>query len=172
MTEKKSATAIIVPQGTLVALEQGLSARVFPMGFAHIQRFSGDLGRVALALVQALEHDKAASEMEVGAAVAAQALPVLVAEAMDLVLACTRFESNGEPAEVKFEDLPHWWAPPIIEAWLVESFGEEKKRDPWVRAIESTIARVTGAEVKISGMLSKAWSSLATSFGTSSEDSK
>jgi len=161
---------IIFPQGRVIELMDDVTVRVMPMGFIHIRRFSDDLARVAAAIMDAVEIDPTKSETEIGAYIAAQAIPLLMGNCVEMISACLVFEKGGELAHADLNRLPHYYAPPIIEAWLDESFGSEEKRSPWVRAINQVIARVTGNEkFQISGTLSKLWSSLATKLPTSSE---
>lgn len=122
--------------GTNVPLEDGSSATVFPMGFLHISKFSKELTFALTTLSRVAIPVDATAEQKT-AAIAAQMVPYIANNLLDLVSDCTKF-SNPERG---FENLAHWEVPEIIEAWIEESFGSEKKWKPWVATVERILNR-------------------------------
>jgi len=146
-------------------LEGQAEALVFPLGFRHLKQFNDKITRVLIYISNHVKIPDSASEEEAFNRVLTEAVPILLTDMLDLLEECVRFNPNG----IKFDDLPHWDVPIIIEEWLTESFGEPKKRDPWRRAIESTVARFTGQEMSLSQIFSKGSSPQDGPIETSSE---
>lgn len=144
--------------------------RVSPLGFRQLPKFISRVGVASSHIANALKG------VEVGAGVPSDKLggiilqsiaPFVLQNAMDLFIECVEVvdagadgaSAAGAPAALAQSDLldriPHWEFPPLIEAWLVESFGEEKKWKPWITALENLIKRTTGQDISITSMLSE-----------------
>src|SRR5262245_51647261 len=123
----------------------GATAVVFPIGLRHLQKFSKEIAGLVgyLATVQVKSEEPRGLGLQYARAMA----PFLMQNMLGLVAECVRLE----PPELKItlQDLPHWELPPIIEAWVQENFGEEKKWHPWLAAVESVIRTATGKDVRI-----------------------
>lgn len=142
----------ILPEARRVSVLGGKAdALVFPLGVVHLRKFNERISKALLFIARNIRVPEKASTEQIGIAVLSEIVPLLMTDLLDLLMECVRFSPNG----VKMDDLAHWDLPPIIEMWIEESFGTEEKRDPWKRAIESTVARMTGQEISISAMLSK-----------------
>lgn len=151
--------------GRVVQLEKGLAATVFPPGLLHIRKFSRDVVGLGMALADSVGKlkDKAGQSQ----ALVQQLLPFLLTNALDLVAECVRVDGPGGKT-YKIAELPHWLLPPILEAWVEESFGDEAKVRPWKAAIEKTVERATGSKLTISEMLRRDSSPPDTAARTSS----
>ena len=124
---------------------------VFPMGLAHIQKFSSAIGRatsrfIGIGGLPSLGEDGRlqfdATKMSVAIALVVE---IITQDLMELVLACVHPPEDGPPVS----SLAHWHLPPIIEAWILENFGSEDQLHPWIQVMERTILRVTGKRVSI-----------------------
>lgn len=144
-------TKVLNP-GTQVLIGEGgeaVVATVHPMGRAHMAQFAGNIAGV-LRHVMSMKVDPNDKDMQ--AAVVMQLLPIVLADLMDLVGACTTFDHEG----LTIDDLPHYMLPELAETWIVESFGEERKWRPWVTVVERLTKRFTGKELNLAGMMKKA----------------
>lgn len=151
--------------GVEVVLESGAVAKVFPLGFKHIRKFSTQISGALLTLMNQkipanIAKDPAAAKAFQDA-MFAKIVPYVLTNLLDLLEDCVVLEG------AKVEDLPHWEVAKITEVWVIESFGEEKKRRPWVAAVENIFAQVTGEKRQISEIFSPSSSSPATVAKTS-----
>lgn len=145
--------------GRPVPLQCGLSVTVYPIGYRHLKKFSGLIGR-GLAMLADQAGSLSGAEDGVRARVVMQSLlPLVLADGLELL---------GECVDTKLDDLPHWEIAPLAEAWVLESFGQENKYRPWLQAIENTVSNFTGKPFSISETLSKLSSPAATDSTTSS----
>ena len=152
---------ILLP-GESFKSDVGATVTVYPMGVVHLKRFAGQIA-TALSIIGKTQYRKGASQKEIGAQIAAAIAPFLISEAMDLLEACVKID----PSEVKFQELPHWDVPVVVQMWLEASFGDEKKWRPWVTAIDVAMTKVTGTKFSTLEMLSKPSSQQATQEQTS-----
>jgi hypothetical protein len=156
--------------GRVVVLDdkKKLTAIVFPPALNHVRAFSRDVVGAAMALMKAVadtkKNDDATQRM---VQVLTTMVPYILTNAMDLVSKCTRIECPGSEG-LTLEKLPHWYAPPVVEAWIEEAFGDETKVRPWKAAIETLMSKSTGKKFSISEMLSQLSSPRATAGTTSS----
>lgn len=141
----------------------GVDVTVYPMGVVHLKKFSNQIA-TAMSIVGRTPIKKGASQKEIGGQIAATLAPFLLTEAMDLIEACVKISEKS----VKFDDLPHWDMPKIVELWIEQSFGDEKKWRPWVTAIDRAVTKATGSPFSILEMLSSSSSQLVTPAPTSS----
>lgn len=142
-------------------------ATVYPLGFRHLRRFSKDVTGAINAVVGMRVPENLRSDPAAAAAftnrVLMQLVPYAIDNLLDLVKECVVFKDGV--AEV--DDLPHWHVATLVEAWIIESFGEEKKWRPWIAAVENVYAQVTGNRKKITEIFSRDSSSPATDASTS-----
>lgn len=171
---------ILFPTGVRVELEDNKCAYVFPMGMRHVRRVKSSV-QEAIETLSNTQVSKDASDTEKFSAVAASMVPFLTGELFDLVALTTvlgRMDGDGDSAkfipnyEYPMDLLPHWDVPVLAEAWWELNFATEGKRKPWIRAIESTVKRLTGVTFQISDWWSKTSSSLGTVLKTSLSDTK
>ena len=155
--------------GTRIKLEDGidLEITVYPLGVKHVKKFTDDIARIVNAS-QRIKVEKGGDQKKIAEQFVMGLVPIIMTDALDLVKECTVIEPQGAAT---FDELPHWVLPGIADAWIQESFGEEKKWRPWVTLIEKTITRVTGKPFSISEIWSKASSQTDTLSTTSSEGS-
>lgn len=144
--------------GEIVELERGIRAVVFPPGLVHLRRFSSDVVAVAVAVG---EHARKPGD------IASRLIPYLISNASSMLSECVRIEVPGG-LRVKFEELPHWLVPPVLERWVDISFGDEAKLRPWKAAVEKMVEKATGRPFSISEIWSKRSSPQDTPDGTSS----
>lgn len=173
----------LFPGRSLPVADGRALATVYPLGLVHLKRFGaqiatalqllaavplprdpdpaeyeGDPGRQALALA-----DYEARRREYGQALLRRLGPFLLDQALDLVRDCVVLEAaeQGAPAPT-WEQLPHWDFPAIAEAFVAESFDEERKWRPWLEALEGAVTKVTGKPFSISEITSSSSSAPAT----------
>lgn len=137
--------------GKEITLESGLVVTVYPLGFRHIQKFNQAIANAIS--VAGLAVRPGMSEKEMSNAIIAQMIPHALTHLLDLFKECVSFE----PKEVSIDDLSHWELPALMEAWIMESFGDPKKYRPWIDMMKNLLLRFTGKTDlnQISGMLSK-----------------
>lgn len=144
-----------------------LHAVVYPLGFKHLRRFSKDVTGAIMAMVGTRVPDNLKNDPVAAAAfsnrIMMQLIPYAIDNLLDLVKECVTFETKG----FEIDELPHWHVATLVEAWIIESFGEEKKWRPWIAAVENVYAQVTGTPKKISEIFSKGSSLPATDAKTS-----
>ncbi len=135
--------------GRPIALS-GYEATVYPMGVKHVRKFLERVLAIADAIgIVARRPDE--SERQHVERISAELIPFALKNAFDIISECVVL-----PDGAKLDDVPQWDLPPIVEAWIYESFGEEKKWRPWVALLESALARFSGGEpVSISEMWSR-----------------
>ena len=148
----------------IVDLGDGVTARVYPMGLAHVREFYNEIGLVlgsVLGMLRPgeLQRDGAHEHIVV------MSLPLITQHLMGLVNKCVAID--GRDGAVSIDDLPHWDLPQILHAWAMENFGEERKWRPWVEAVESVLQQITGERISILETLSKSLSPQATASQTS-----
>jgi len=142
----------ILPEAARVPILGGKAeALVFPLGIKHLRKFNERISKVLMFAARNVKVEANADDGAIAAALVSEIGPLMMTDLFDLLEECVRFSPNG----VKFDDLPQWEFPPILEKWIDESFGTPEKRDPWMRAIETTVARFTDEPFSISAMLSK-----------------
>lgn len=166
--KNKDAEGITPAAKRVPVLEGRAEALVFPLGVIHLRKFNERISKVITFIARNIRFREGATTDEIGMQIMAEVAPLMMTDLFDLLLECVRFHPNT----VKMDELPHWDLPPIVEAWIDESFGTPEKRDPWKRAIERTVARMTGEEFSISEMLSKDSSPEAGASQTSPESAK
>jgi len=140
--------------GKEIVLNDQVVAIVFPLGFKHIRKFSRDISGALLTLMNSQIPENIRDDSKAQKRLTDQMFQTLIPYAidnlLDLISECIKFK----PEEVKIDDLPHWDVAKLIEAWIIESFGEEKKYLPWIAAVENIFAQVTGEKKSISEIFS------------------
>lgn len=156
--------------GKVVELETArgkIAVKVYPLGFKHLRKFSKNITGALLALLGG-DVGKGVSDPVARAALGqrlmGQVIPYVIDNLLDLLEECVVFQDG---LDITMDELPHWEVAKLIEVWLTESFGEEKKWRPWVAAVENLYATATGSRKSISEIFSKASSSPATVAPTS-----
>gem|GEM_PF-4984696 len=91
-------------------------------------------------------------------------LPVLVDEAVNLIA------GSVSGIDLMDEHCPCEVLAQVAEAWLLESFGSEKRIRPWIAAAKTTFAALMSNKSSISAMQSIFSSATGTTPGTSSSD--
>ena len=164
----KLAVEMLFPGRSIsVDASRGITAIVYPPGIVHIRQFSRDIVSGVMAIVGSMTTNKGAAQAEKTKALLAQLVPFVLTNLIDLVGECTRLECKAAP-NLKLADLPHYLVPPIVQAWVEESFIGENKLLPWKAAIEALIEKATGKPTSISEMVSNFSSPPATPAKTSS----
>lgn len=158
---------ILFPGRDVQVLDGRASVTVYPLALRHARKFSRELIAVIAAVSElpAKDLSKIAGDKSAAAEIMAVLGPTLLSSLIDLVEECTRFRPSEElaaellaagadAAAVKIGDLPHYDLPPIVEAWLEESFLGGKWM-PWVRAVEDLVQRATGSRPDFSGAIER-----------------
>ena len=133
--------------------EQGepIVATISPLKVRHLRQFREEIGRTIRDLetlginfgeIAAMPEDQRNAKITALIPIAA---PVFVEHCVPLIQACTIGVDVG--------DLEHFLFPPLLVAWMEESFGGGRHR-PWIAAAETVLRSLTGTEVKLSSMLS------------------
>jgi len=93
-----------------------------------------------------------------------KALPVVISEAVDLMA------SSVSGIDLMDPHCPSEVLAQVAQAWLIESFGSEKRIRPWIAAAKTTLAALTSNRSSISAMQSIFSSATGTAPTTSSSD--
>ena len=131
----QSVEDVLLGTGAKFDIEGGGHVIVHPLGITHIKRFSGAIAKIVSAAMRFFQGES--TDMK---AVGAIALPIVMAEAVDLVEACCVC------VDCEWKSLPHWEFPPIAEAWIEMSFGSEKAVTGWTKLVEAIVRRFAGDE--------------------------
>lgn len=133
--------------------EQGdpITVTVSPLKVRHLRQFREEIGRtirdleglgIDFANIASLPEDQRGAKITSLIPIAA---PVFVEHCVPLIQACTSGVDVG--------DLEHFLFPPLLVAWIEESFGAGRHL-PWIAAAETVLRSLTGTEVTLSSMLS------------------
>ena len=171
MSDDSKDLRVLFP-GTVVDLPEGFSVTVYPLAFKQIKEFADKVAS-GIAMLTATSVPKASAgatpkqktqvEKVQNDMLIQTLLPWVLSNAVDLVEKCVVFPKD---IDIKLQDLPHYRLPPIIEAWVEESFIGEDKLRPWMAVVEHLTEKVTGKKIVVSEILSKAVSSRATAAAT------
>lgn len=143
-----------------------LKVEVFPLGITHLRQFNRQLEAIIPKIASQVDLSKLKEHGEEAIADIMPILaPMILTDLLDLVNACTK------GVDLLNSYVPHWILPQIIERWLLESFGDAKKLKPWVSAVETLMAKMTGTKLGIWDTLSKHLSHLGTASDPSSSTS-
>jgi len=153
----------ILPGEAVPLPDSGATAVVYPLGVRHLKKFGSQVATV-LAIASRTPFSKGADQKDIGAKIIGAVTPYILTSGLDLLSDCVRLEPKG----LTLEDLAHWELPPILESWIEQSFGEEKKWRPWLAIVETAVEKATGKRTSISEMLSSFSSRAATQEQTSS----
>lgn len=150
------------------------TAVVYPMGIRHLKKFSSKIGTVLSALSR-VPVPVGAPKERVAGIYAAYAGPLVIEHLLELIEECTKLKfvnEAGEEEQISLDDLPQYDLPALVETWLEESFGEEKKWKPWITATEKLLNKFLKPEkpIKIMEMLSKLSSQADTALTKSSTE--
>ncbi len=159
--------------GRTIELEEGgvaVVVHVYPPGLVHLEQFSTRVASIlgVLANTDLRGLQGGASKVVVGNLLERLG-PLILSDLTGLVRECCVVEVEGHP-EATLDDLPHWHLAAVVEAWVEESFLEERKWRPWLEALERLISKATGQPFSISEMLSSSSSLPATRMPTSSAE--
>lgn len=163
-------------RGVRVTLDDNATAvYVFPVGVRHLGTFSRKIMDVLRKLGNVkVNKDEVGDEKAIAKAIGMEALPLIAEDLIELVEDTTvvgLLDQDDEfhvDADLRFEDLNHWDLPPVLEVWFDLNFGEEKKRRPWIAAVEKALYRLTGQKLSMRGLFSQSSSEQDTDAKTSS----
>ena len=155
-TTKKTEEDILIP-GREFAIEgtKG-SIIVSPVGIVQLKKFSGTMAQL-MGVISAEEVGKDAAK----GTIVAVLMPHILSTSIDLFEDCIICKG------ITLEQVPHWEVPPMLEYWIIESFGEPKKWKPWIAMVETLVERLTGEKTNLSEELSKLSSKVDTLVKTS-----
>jgi len=158
---KKLEKALALVKGTRVELKEfGASVTVFPIGPRQLHIFAAQVGG-AVSLI-------AKTCLKIGSDPGLEYLSQMIPYVMFNMMECLESCVTVEPAEISFEQIPHWELPKIIEAWLRINFDSEKKWLPWLAVVETIVEEAVGKKILISEKVLQALSEAASGSKTSS----
>lgn len=154
-----------------------IDVKVYPLGVVHIREFSDAVARViargsqdpelaaVLSKIMASRgEDEVVAPLPDGSMPPAKAeppandnvvllrlAPIAIAELLPLINRCL------DGIDIEDEGCPHWVVAPVIEAWISESFGDEKKVRPWADAVDAALEKMTGRRIQL-------WQTLSSSL--------
>mgnify|MGYP001557853467 CR=1 FL=1 len=156
--------------GIKIQLSDRLSVEVFPIGTKHLEKFSEQVG-VIIGIIASENLEKTIDPLTQKetldvAAIVKRAAPQIIkycsTHALDLLQECCFFE----PVQFPIRELPHYKLPPILAAFIDQSFGSGDKLRPWVEVVELALSRIAGQRVEIWETLSNYSHTLATASMT------
>jgi len=136
-----------------------IEVSVRPLGFKQMGRFGDAINKIAPRIHK--------SGLDLGD-LQTKGIPILMATIVPLVLEDLLPLIAECCSGLDLTTCPHWLLPPIIEAWLNESFGSADRIRPWVEVVDNTLERLTGKPVGMWEILSNSLSPQATASTTSS----
>lgn len=141
-----------------IRLESDPNITVYPVSFKHLRRFHNSIARAVgeLAKLRVPQGGDADALFRL-------ALPMIADDLMDLLDECC-----SPPLSAGEFGSPHWVVAEAAEKWFQQSFGEAPKLRPWVSAIDTLAAAVTGQKTDLWQTLSGFFSQAATPAQTSS----
>lgn len=142
---------VVLP--TLGPTDPNIEVTVYPLGVRHVQMFGGMVENAIERVIGAIGHDKIEKLLDRdkrdGTAISGadimgampSLVPIVCTDLAAIVNECVPELDIYDPA------FPHFWLPPLAEAWIEESFmGNSLKVRPWVDLIDKTLAKVTGKD--------------------------
>ena len=134
--------------------QQKIAVTVRPLKLKHLRQFREEIGKtfrdiegLGVSITEIAALPKEAMQPKI-AAVLPIAAPVVIEHLIPLMQSCVE--------GVAIDDLEHFFFPPLLTAWIEESFGGERSR-PWIAAVENLLRSLTGKEVDL-------WSKLRSSL--------
>lgn len=145
---------ILVP-GQEVVLNEKLKAHVYPIGVVQLKRYSNrilDLIKTVIGSVKvdnqsSYEAMKDAVQKAVTPKIIESVLPMLTSDFLDVISECVMFEVGDESFKDKRIpmselNLPHFYIPKIVTAWVQENFEGDDRLNPWKEAINDILNRL------------------------------
>jgi hypothetical protein len=148
--------------GRKVDITPELAVMVYPVGMIHLQKFTASVTRAVATLLGRLTPDMI-ERPGVGAPegtkvkITTEGVRVLVPALVEVITG-DLLELVGDCCVPPIDLVPHWHLADIVTAWAEESFGEERKLRPWVRAMEALAEKLTGEKIDLWEKLSQALS--------------
>lgn len=122
-----------------------IMATVYPVGINQMKKFVTAIAG-AVGIIRGMDFNKEGSTDDHLKQMLPHLVPIVLNDLLGLVKECT--------VGVDLDALPHWLVAPIVEAWVMESFGEEKKIRPWIQMFENLTLKATGKKTEIWATLS------------------
>lgn len=151
----------ILYPGTIITLkgeggmDMEMKITVWPMGIRDFKRFKAAI-RAITEEVSLIGFDwvKAKEDWQT------VLLPIVITIVVDHFLELLNESVDG--IDLMSPRCPQWVLPPVAQAWLLQSFGSEKKLRPWADLVDEIAERAGGKKLKIWQMLTKSSSPQAT----------
>lgn len=137
---------------------------VTPLGIVHMQKFIDCIQEIVPKLSSQMDITKlfkVGKGGEEGMGFTQKLMPIVVPMLTSDIIGIIDECVQGLDLK-KSKNAPHWWLPRIVEAWIVESFGDEMKLRPWVEAVDNVLSRATGESLGLWETLSRSSSGQAT----------
>ncbi len=147
---------VLYPGKALILESSEVEICVYPMSMRHMKRFSKSIVEALTALSSIV---LPSNTQGYGTQLMAAIAPTIMEHLFDLVVDCCKVTAAPEGykvEEIDLNDLPHYELPPIVDLWIEESFGEEKKYKAWITMVEKVLLKATGNKISISELLSQA----------------
>tara|TARA_R110002096_G_scaffold97208_2_gene216568 strand:- start:6369 stop:6902 length:534 start_codon:yes stop_codon:yes gene_type:complete len=142
--QEKSEESILFPGKEFKVEGTNGSIIVVPVGIRQLKKFSGTMAQL-MGVISSESVDANSSK----GAIVAVLMPHILSTSIDIFEDCIVCKGTT------LDSVPHWQVPPMIEYWIIESFGESKKWKPWVAMVETMVERLTGEKTDLLGELSK-----------------
>lgn len=161
---KETKTNVHYPGREILLADGQIKVMVFPVGVRHIDAVMELTDEIASAVQTALASksmkDTARAAVAKTRGVAVDTLPdsndwivqgiksvapVLLRRGKSIIKDCV--------TGIDIDELPHWELPAIIDAWIEESFGDEKKTKPWIELVTMRMGKISGAVEGLSANL-------------------
>lgn len=130
-----------------------LMVTVYPVGIRQMKKFVTAIAG-AVGIIRGMDFNKDGTTDQHLKQILPHLVPIILNDLFGLVKECT--------VGIDIEELPHWLVAPIVEAWVMESFGEEKKIRPWIQMFENLTEKATGQKTEIWATLSNTLSRVGT----------
>lgn len=115
-----------------------LKWRVFPPGVNQINEHSALMARVTEAFANGADLTEGSAWIGL--------VPFIMRNVFGLVEECVE-QTHGP--KLSLGKWPHYIVAPVVETWILESFGSEAKLRPWIAAIENLVERATGKSLSL-----------------------
>ena len=144
---------ILIPGIPVPVLDGRATVRVFPLGLKHMKKWTRAIVQTLDFMINQIQLTKKdlQDKEKLGGALVGQLAPYIMINLLDLMQDCVTVEGD----RFALEDLPHYDVAAVIDTWIEESFGDEKKWRPWLQMTEKLITKATGKQISLLDMLSK-----------------
>lgn len=141
--------------GKGIELNEKLIAHVYPIGLQQLKKYSNRIFELFKTVMGSIKVDKKSSfeqtKNDVRKALTPEILqsivPMLSTDFVDIISECVMLEIKTEGFKDKRiplseTNVPHFYLPKIITAWVQENFEGDERLNPWKEAVNDVIKRL------------------------------